>query len=84
MASGQRHPADTHGYGAAAVTPDDDNDLTRSPSRDLYIGTGGTLKVTTSDGSVVSFGNVVPGRLGIGVKRVWSTGTSATNIVALY
>lgn len=83
MPAGQQSPADTHGYGGVAVTPDDDNDLAK-PSRDLYIGAGGTLKVTGLDGNDVTFSNVVPGRLGIGVIKVYSTGTSATGLVALY
>ena len=50
----------------------------------LYVGTAGTLKVTMLDGSVVSYAAIAAGRHPLRVKRVWSTGTSATGIVAEY
>lgn len=68
---------------ATAITPADTN-LTTFPHA-LYIGTAGTLKVTTVNGDDVTFGNVTAGTLlNLHVKRVWSTGTSASNIVGLY
>lgn len=75
-----------HARGAVAVTPSDTVALA-TESRWLYIGTGGskTLKVTMANGDVVSFGNVSSGDLlPLRVTLVWATGTSATNIVALY
>lgn len=69
---------------AAVVTPNDGADLA-SVSRAIYIGAGGNLAVMLADDSVavtlvgVSAGSVLPLR----VKRVMSTGTTATNIVAL-
>lgn len=83
MASGQQTPADTHGYGGVAITPDDDNDLAK-PCRDIHISAAGTLKITGRDGNVVSFTAVGQGRVGVGAKRIWATGTTATGIVALY
>lgn len=68
---------------AAAVTPNDSTDLTVR-ARVLYIGTAGALKVTTQGGEDVTFGNVEAGTLPISVTRVWSTGTTASNIVALW
>ena len=69
--------------GAAAVTPDNATDLTVAPCRALYIGTAGTLRVTVN-GSTVNFGAVVAGVFPVAVTRVHSTGTSASNILALY
>lgn len=69
--------------GAAAVTPNDATDLSEVTLA-LYIGTAGTLKVTMFDGSVVSYAAIAAGRHPMRVKRVWSTGTSATGIVAEY
>lgn len=69
-----------------AVTPHDTNELTNC-SRALWIGTAGTgaLKVTTVDGTVLTFASVTAGTLlQIAVKLVWSTGTGVSNIVALY
>lgn len=70
---------------AVAVTPSDSTDLTNSDKVvALLVGTAGALKVTTADGDDVTFGNVPAGVLPLRVKRVWSTGTAATNIAALY
>lgn len=70
-------------HGAAAVTL---NDSTVLPiSRSLYVGTGGNIKVTMADGQVVTFLNVVSGSiLPIQTQVIWSTGTTASNILALY
>lgn len=69
---------------AVAVTPSDSTvlDMTRS----LYIGGSGNLRVvmyhdsTTTDFIGVLVGSILPLR----VKQVYSAGTTATNIVALY
>lgn len=51
----------------------------------LYIGTGGSLKVETHSGNQVTFVNVLGGTfLPVQVLKVFSTGTSAANIVALW
>ena len=77
---------------AVAVTPHDTNDLAEQTiqgdtvvaARALYIGTAGALRVNTILGDTVTFGNVGVGILPLMVTRVFSTGTVATNIVALY
>ena len=69
---------------AVAVTPDDDTDLT-TYARSLYVGTGGNVRVITSGGNTVTFTSVPNGSvLPVRVKRVLSTSTTASNIVALY
>jgi hypothetical protein len=68
---------------AAAVTPSDGTDLTNTASA-LYVGTAGALKVDTAKGETVTFGAVAAGLLPLRVKRVYSTGTVASNIVALW
>ncbi len=68
---------------AVAVTPSD-SVLISPPPRALYIGTTGNLKVTMLDGTVVTFNTVPVGIFPISVTLVWSTGTTASNIVALY
>jgi hypothetical protein len=70
---------------AATVTPSDTVDLTASPSHGLYVGVAGDVKAILSDGSNVVFkalsaGIVYP----FSVSRVYATGTTATNILALY
>ena len=69
---------------AAAVTPSDSADLSYT-ARSLYIGVSGDVVVhmrgqTTS----VTFTAAPVGILPIRVDRVLSTGTAATNIVALW
>lgn len=69
---------------AAAVTPNDSADLT-NVSRSLYVGGAGDIKVDMADVGTVTFTGVVAGSiLPIRVKRVYSTGTTATTILVLY
>jgi len=71
------------GYDAAAITPSD-TDPTGNV-RALYVGGAGDLKVQTIAGNDVTFADIVAGSIiPIRCKRVYSTGTSATNIVAFY
>lgn len=76
---------------AAAVTPSDSSDIpsitggTSNNGCVLYIGGAGNLRVTTVGGDDVSFSGVLAGSfLPVQVIKVWSTGTSATSIVALW
>lgn len=70
---------------AIAVTPSDGTDLT-FVARALYVGTAGNLVVRMNgDKNNVTFTNVGDSSLlPIRVDRVLSTGTTATNIVALW
>ena len=69
---------------ALAVTPSDGSDLTGEPFYAVYVGTGGNLKVDMSDGgAAVTLSNVASGQLlPIMVERIYSTGTTASNIIA--
>ncbi len=67
---------------AAAVTPSDVNDLPNSADA-LYVGGTGDLKATLIGGDVVTFAALPVGWHPIRVRKVWSTGTTATNIVAV-
>lgn len=69
--------------GAVAVTPSDSAKLAY-PSV-IYVGAIGNIKVTTAQGDDVTFtgvpaGFVVP----VQVIKVWSTGTTASSLVAIY
>lgn len=70
---------------AAAVTPNDSTDLPYV-TKALYIGGTGNISIDTVGGdAAVSFVDVPTGAiLPIRVSRVRNTGTTATNIVALY
>ena len=73
------------------VTPSDSADLSADSANTtdsqkycvLHVGTGGTLKVDTEGGSTITL-TVGSGFIPISVKRVYSTGTTATPITALY
>lgn len=69
----------THGV---VVTPNDSADLA-FVTRGVYVGTAGNLKVTWSSGAEMTFTNLAQGWHPIRVSRIWSTGTTAGNIVAV-
>ena len=80
MVEGLTGPADNQ----VAITPSDSTDLAYI-SRALFIGGAGTIRVTPTSGqSAVTYtvpaGMILP----IRVSRVWSTGTTATNVVSWY
>lgn len=68
---------------AASVSPSDSTDLSVS-TRALIIGTAGALKVDTVGGETVTIASVPAGILPIEVTRVYSTGTTASDITALW
>lgn len=76
-----------------AVTPSDTTDTVdannnKQPYREVYIGGAGDLTVTLigmSDQQKVTFHSLAAGSaLGMLVKRIWATGTTATNITGLW
>ena len=76
----------THSSGAVRnVTPNDSTDLALGTCRALYIGTGGDVSIVDLGGETVVFVGALAGSvLPIQTARVNATGTTATNIVALY
>ena len=69
---------------AVAVTPSDTVNLTNATIA-LYVGTTGNLSVVMNgSGSTVVFDTVPVGWYWLSVSRVNATGTTATNIVALW
>ena len=70
---------------AVAVTPSDTLDIGSTASRALWIGVTGDVTVTTAGGETsVTFKAVPVGWLQVRATRVWNTGTTATNIVAVW
>lgn len=66
---------------AVTITPSDGANLERVVFG-IYIGTGGNLRVTTQGGDDVIYYNVQDGTyLPISAQKVWSTSTTATNII---
>lgn len=69
---------------AGAITPNDSTDLFR-PTRGLYVGASGDVKVTFVGGSQATFVGLAPGVIHpFAVERVWATGTTATNIIGVW
>jgi hypothetical protein len=68
---------------AAAVTPNDSTDLT-TVAWAFIVGADGTIKVTTYSGDTVTITAKAGFMYRIRVKRIWSAGTAATGIVALW
>ena len=73
---------------AKNITPEESNtdDLLNPDPKAIYLINGGTMKVTLMSGSVVEFTGL-PSDFYIDwlrIKRLWSSGTTAGNIIALY
>lgn len=67
-----------------AVTPADGSDLPQGICRGLLVGTAGAAKLTDASGNVVTGVPLQAGYNPLQVARVWSTGTAAAAIYALY
>lgn len=68
---------------AASVTPDDNTDLP-NVSRGVVIGGAGDLTVTMIGGDTVTFTLVAGVTHPMRLARIHATGTTATNIVAVW
>ena len=67
---------------AQSVTP---SDSTTFLYAGLYVGTGGDVKVTTAGGTNVTFTSVLGSTIiPLGITKVWSTGTTASDIVGFF
>jgi hypothetical protein len=70
-------------YSAASVTTSDTAPI--DPTRALYVGGAGDVKVDMQGGGTVTFAAVPAGSiLPIRAVRIYATGTTATTIIALY
>lgn len=68
----------------AAITPHDTNNLSK-PTRGLYVGVAGHVKIVDIAGNTTTFNNLAAGQIHwIRATRVFSTGTTATSIVGIY
>lgn len=68
---------------AAAVTPNDTTPLA-TPAWAFIVGVSGTVKLTTFYGDVVTIQANAGSTYRIRTKIIWSAGTTATGIVALW
>lgn len=68
---------------AFAITPNDSTNLASVP-REIYVGVGGNIALTFVNGGTVTLVNVADGtRLPYRASRVFATGTTATNLIAI-
>jgi hypothetical protein len=73
----------SHPSNGAAVTPNDSADLPRSGI--LYVGTGGSIAITTVGGDTLTLTGVPSGSwIPVRVKRVFATGTTASGMDVFY
>jgi hypothetical protein len=70
--------------GAQPVVPSDTVDLPRFAYQGLYVGVAGAIKVDMIGGGTILFTNVPVGIFKIQVRRVYVTGTGASQIIALF
>lgn len=70
---------------AQSITKDDNRNVSDVPFN-VYVGTGGDLKVDTADGQTIVLKNVPSGTYidFIKIKKIYSTGTRASDIVAIH
>lgn len=70
---------------ADAVTPNDGADLPDGYTKGIFIGGAGNVSAVMNDGTNIVFTGLLVGVVyNFSVKRINATGTTATNIVALY
>ena len=67
-----------------AITAHDSTNFSEGVCRSIYVGTSGDISLLTKAGQSVTFSNVPVGVLPVRAKRVNSTNTTASNMIALY
>jgi len=73
------------GLFAEAITHSDSTDLDLKEAR-IYVGTGGHIKLDLVGGNTITLKNVPSGTFidYLRVARIWSRGTTASDIIAIY
>lgn len=78
-------PLDAPAQGYAAVTPHASNPLPVAGARGFYVGVGGDMTAVSPQGDTVLFKALAAGVIyPIAIAAVRVSGTTATDIVALY
>lgn len=72
-------------YSYFAVTPSDTTNFTQGVTRGVYVGGAGNVVCVKEDGTTVTFTGALAGVVyPIRCKRINSTSTTATSLVALF
>tara|TARA_B100001564_G_C20665219_1_gene683441 strand:+ start:958 stop:1227 length:270 start_codon:yes stop_codon:yes gene_type:complete len=68
-----------------SITPDDRNDLDVTIEK-LYVGTGGDLKIDTTEDQTITLKNIPNGTLidFVMIKKIHLRGTTASDLVAIH
>lgn len=67
-----------------AITPSDGTNDTSGPFRSVYVGVSGNVKIRDMFDNDVTLTGLAAGMFHpVCCKRIWSTGTTATNITAV-
>lgn len=67
-----------------SVVPSDVSDLTDGLARSIFIGGAGTVRIVDDSGNVTDIVSAAHQYHPLRVRRILATGTTATDIVALY
>jgi hypothetical protein len=83
---GNARPGGGAGKGAALIDSQfsDTVVLARVARGGLYVGAAGTVKFTAVDGTIDTWTMAAKSILPIAIKQVWVTGTTATDVHAIY
>lgn len=75
----------TKGEVAQSVRPSDSDKVSDVPFN-IFVGTGGDLKVDTIDGQTITLKNIASGTYidFIKINKVYARGTTATDIIAIH
>ena len=86
FASGDPPGLDTNGPGRAivAVTPSDSADLTYGECRAFHVNVAGDVRFTDGRGNTVTLTVTAGAPIPYSARRIWSTGTTASGIHAVY
>lgn len=77
-------PTSPTAFDGAAITPSDTVDLP-APARAIYVGGAGNISLITLKGTTLTFQGLLAGQiLPVAAARVRATGTTATNLIALF
>lgn len=67
-----------------AVTPDDGAELPDGLTRSLFVGTAGLVAIENADGNTVVIKSGDSQYHPLRTRKIYATGTTATDIVAIY
>lgn len=82
--SGRVQQDTSSAFSAVAVDVSSTDQSLAAGCRGLFVGTTGNIKVDMPNASGITFSNVPAGIFTVQVTKVYNSGTTASNIVALY